>query len=150
MLPQPAPNQPINLGPIAGTGSPTGAIGAGATDLCEISPGGQVALGGDTFPGNGCGDGPGSPSMGLHVQAGTLNDTIQFDRSFGAGGTLYAETWHPDPGSQLPAGTIHVGDIDYALVARTRTGIKASLSPSIRDWYESTRTMRAGRPLMGP
>ena len=46
-LPQPDPGQAINLGPIAGTGSPTGALGAGAVDLCEISPGGQVALGGD-------------------------------------------------------------------------------------------------------
>ena len=51
-LPQPGPGQAINLGPIAGTESPTGALGAGAVDLCEISPGGQVALGGDTFSGN--------------------------------------------------------------------------------------------------
>jgi hypothetical protein len=120
-LPQPAPGQAINLGPIAGTGSRTGALGAGATDLCEISPCGQVALGGDTFSGNAMGDGDWSPSIGLHVRPGTLNSNpIEFDRSFGARGTLYADPWHPAGGSQLPAGTIRVRGIDYALVTRTR------------------------------
>ena len=68
-LPQPAPGQAINLGPIAGTESPTGAFGAGAVDLCEISPSGLVALGGDTFSGDAegqrsveCIDGPASRS----------------------------------------------------------------------------------------
>jgi len=120
-LPQPDPGQAINLGPIAGTGSPTGALGAGAVDLCEISPGGQVALGGDTFSGNAMGDGAWSPSMALHVRPGTLNSNpIQFDGSFGQGGSLYAEPWpHVPGGSQLPAGTVSVFGIDYALVART-------------------------------
>jgi hypothetical protein len=116
-LPQPAPGEAINLGTIAGTGSPTGALGAGAVDLCEISPGGQVALGGDTFSGNAMGQGAWSPSMALHVRPGTLNGTIQFDRSFGQNGTLYDQPW-PAGGSQLPAGTIQVFGIDYALVAR--------------------------------
>jgi hypothetical protein len=90
-LPQPAPGQAINLGPIAGTGSPTGALGAGAVDLCEISPSGQVALGGDTFSGNAARSGAWSPSMALQVQPGTLNSNIQFNGSFGQNGTLYAE-----------------------------------------------------------
>jgi hypothetical protein len=60
-----------------------------------------------------------SPSIGLHIRPGTLNDCIQSDYSFGAGGTLYADTWHPNGGSQLPAGTIQVNGIDYALVTRT-------------------------------
>ena len=120
-LPQPDPGQAINLGPIAGTGSPTGALGAGAVDLCEISPGGQVALGGDTFAGNFMGAVPWSPSMALHVRPGTLNSNpIQFDRSFGKCGTLYAEPWpHVPGGSQLPAGTVSVFGIDYAFVTRT-------------------------------
>ena len=120
-LPQPAPGQAINLGPIAGTESPTGALGAGAVDLCEISPGGQVALGGDTFSGNVARSGAWSPSMALHVRPGTLNSNpIQFDSSFGQNGALYAEP--PPPvvgGSQLPAGTVQVFGIDYALVTRT-------------------------------
>jgi hypothetical protein len=118
-LPEPAPNQPIDLGVIAGTGGPTAGLGAGAVDLCEISPGGEVALGGDTFSGNAMGQGAWSASMGLHVRPGTLNsNTIQFDRSFGQGGTLYDQP-PPSNGSQLPAGTIQVFGIDYALVANT-------------------------------
>lgn len=120
-LPQPARGQAISLGPIAGTGSATGAIGAGATDLCEIAPSGQVALAGDTFAGNAAYAGAWSPSMGLHVRQGTLDGKIQFDRSFGKFGSLYAE---PPPnvpgGSQLPAGTVRVFGTDYALVTRTR------------------------------
>src|SRR6202012_3749450 len=82
-LPQPARGQAINLGPIAGTESPTGAFGAGAVDLCEISPSGLVALGGDTFSGNACGSGTWSPSMALQVQPGSVNgNTIQFSGSF--------------------------------------------------------------------
>jgi Domain of unknown function (DUF4185) len=120
-LPQPAPGQAINLGPIAGTASPTGAFGAGAVDLCEISPSGLVAIGGDTFSGNAEGVGAWSPSMALQVQPGTVNgNTIQFSGSFGGNGTLYAE---PPPnvalGSQLPAGTVQVFGIDYAFVVRT-------------------------------
>ena len=120
-LPQPTPGQAINLGPIAGTGSPTGAFGAGAVDLCEISPSGLVALGGDTFSGNGVGQGTWSASMALQVQPGTLNgNTIQFSGSFGGNGTLYDQ---PPPnvpgGSQLPAGTVQVFGIDYAFIART-------------------------------
>ena len=120
-LPQPAPGQAINLGPICGTDSPTGAFGAGAVDLCEISPSGLVALGGDTFSGNGVGQGQWSQSMALQVQPGTLNgNTIQFSGSFGGNGTLYAE---PPPnvplGSQLPAGTVQVFGIDYAFITKT-------------------------------
>jgi D-arabinan endo alpha-(1,5)-arabinofuranosidase len=120
-LPQPGPGQAINLGPIAGTESPTGALGAGAVDLCEISPGGQVALGGDTFSGNAALSGAWSPSMALHVRPGTLNSNpIQFDGSFGQNGSLYAEPPPPVPGgSQLPAGTVQVFGHDYAFVTRT-------------------------------
>jgi Domain of unknown function (DUF4185) len=119
VLPQPVRGDAINLGPIAGTDSLTGAIGAGGTDLCEISPSGLVALAGDTFSGNGAFQGAWSPSMGLHVRPGTLNGRIQFDCSFGGNGTLYAETWpHVPGGSQLPAGTIQVFGVDYAFVAR--------------------------------
>ena len=120
-LPQPAPGQAINLGPIAGTDSPTGALGAGAVDLCEISPSGQVALGGDTFSGNACFERNVEPIDGPACPSGTLSgNPIQFDGSFGQNGTLYAEPWpHVPGGSQLPAGTVQVFGIDYAFVTRT-------------------------------
>src|SRR6516225_7306600 len=99
-LPQPAPGQAINLGPIAGTESPTGAFGAGAVDLCEISPSGLVALGGDTFSGNAEGVGTWSKSIGLQVQPGTLNSNqIQFNGVIGQNSTLYDE-----PPPNLPLG----------------------------------------------
>ncbi len=122
-VPQPPRGGHINLGIVAGSDSPgepgnrpTAAFGAGATDLCEISPGGQVALAGDTFTGNRCGEGNWSPSLGLHVTPGTLGGKVQFDRSFGWG-HLYAEGLRG--GSQLPAGTVQVFGNDYALVTRT-------------------------------
>lgn len=140
-LPQPAPGEVINLGPIAGTGTPTGVIGAGATDLCEIAPSGQVALAGDTFAGQGVGIGAWSPSMGLHVRPGSLNGArIEFDYSFGQSGTLYAETWpHVDGGSQLPAGTVQVFGIDYAFVTRTVSLIPSDtrlvyINPTAGSW----------------
>ena len=84
--------------------------------------------------------------MGLHVRPGTLNGRIQFDRSFGGNGTLYAETWpHVPGGSQLPAGTVQVFGVDYAFVARV-----ADLHPGIRVWYESTPTAGVGPPFPGP
>ncbi len=59
--------------------------------------------------------------MALQVRPGSLNgNLIQFNRSFGKSGTLYAD---PPPavalGSQLPAGTVQVFGIDYAFVTRT-------------------------------
>ena len=120
-LPQPAPGQAINLGPIAGTESPTGALGVGAVDLCEISPSGLVAIGGDAFSGNSCASGTWSASVGLQVQPGTLNgNPIQFSGVIGQNSTLYDQ---PPPnlplGSQLPAGTVQVFGIDYAFVVQT-------------------------------
>jgi hypothetical protein len=120
-LPQPAPGQAVNLGPIAGTESPTGALGVGAVDLCEISPSGLVAIGGDAFSGNAEGVGTWSASIGLQVQPGTLNGyPIQFNGVIGQNSTLYDE---PPPslplGSQLPAGTVQVFGIDYAFVTQT-------------------------------
>jgi len=143
-LPQPAPGQAINLGPIAGTESPTGAFGAGAVDLCEISPSGLVALGGDTFSGNAEGSGAWSPSMALQVQPGTVNgNPIQFSGSFGGNGTLYAE---PPPnvplGSQLPAGTVQVYGIDYAFVTRT-----ANLQPQQPGVGDRSRVLPGRRKL---
>jgi Domain of unknown function (DUF4185) len=122
-LPQPPRGQAWPLGVIAGTNGagpgPTSWLGAGAVDLCEISPSGQVALGGDNFAGNAAYDGTWSPSIGLHVRPGTVNSNlIQFDSSFGQNGSLYAEPCWPG-GSQLPAGTVQVFNNEYALVTRT-------------------------------
>ena len=131
-LPQPDRGQHFNLGIIAGSDGPTGGIGAGATDLCEISPSGQVALAGDTFRGNKVYEGDWSPSLGLHVKPGTLGRKVEFDYSFGWQ-SLYAETWpHVPGGSQLPAGTIQVRGIDYALVTRVEDDLRPIDSRLVR------------------
>lgn len=116
-LPQPARGDHINLGVVAGSDGPTARLSAGATDLCEIAPSGEVALAGDTFRGNRAFDGDWSPSLGLHVKPGTLQSKVEFDSSFGWC-SLYAEGWPPG-GSQLPAGTVRVQGNDYALITRT-------------------------------
>ena len=149
-LPHPGPGEVVNLGPIAGTDTPTRSLGAGATDLCEIAPSGQVALAGDTFAGDGVGLGAWSRSLGLHVRPGTLNTAaIQFDRAFGQGSTLYAETYpHVDGGSQLPAGTVQVFGIDYALVTRTANLVPADsrlvrINPNGPGWISVPGSWRA-------
>lgn len=124
-LPQPIRGDKINLGIVAGSDSPiepgtqpTAGLRAGATDLCEIAPSGQVALAGDTFTGNACLQGDWSPSLGLRVRTGSLGGKVAFDSSFGWQ-SLYAEGWIPG-GSQLPAGTVQVFGHDYALITRTK------------------------------
>ena len=141
-LPQPAPGQAINLGPIVGTGSPTGAFGAGAVDLCEISPSGLVALGGDTFSGNCLRerdvepiDGPASPASHPERQ----HNPVRAARSAGTARSTPRPHRHVPGGSQLPAGTVQVFGIDYAFVARianlqpvdTRL---VRIDPSDRGW----------------
>lgn len=125
----PAPSQPgrgdhIDLGIVAGSDGPTARLGAGATDLCEISPSGLVAIAGDTFTGNQCRQGDWSPSLALHVKPNTLAAKVEFDGSFGWN-SLYADGWgpggRPPGGSQLPAGTVQVHGVDYLLVTRTGT-----------------------------
>lgn len=119
-----APGEVRNLGPAAGSGSPTATLGVVGTDLCEIAPSGLVALGGDTFSAPKLTSGW-SPSIGLHVRPGTLTNAdtgVQFDRAFGQNNTLYAEPLALAPNrSQLPAGTIQVFGIDYALVTNVDT-----------------------------
>lgn len=126
--------QRLYMGIVAGTdvnGGPTRGIGVGATDLCEIAPSGEVAVAGDTFDGCRCKDGRWTPSLALHVSS--LAGKVQFDRSFGWG-VLDRDGWHhlykdgwapgvgppPDKCSQLPAGTVRVGNQDYLMVTRTR------------------------------
>lgn len=118
--PQPARGDHIDLGIVAGSDGPTGWLGAGATDLCEVGPSGLVAVAGDTFRGPKFNVGDWSPSLALHVN--TLAGKISFDGSFGWC-NLYLDGWgpggYPPKGSQLPAGTVRVGGVDYLMVTRT-------------------------------
>jgi Domain of unknown function (DUF4185) len=114
-----------SVNPVPAVAQPPRCTGAstppGGVDLGEIAPSGQVALGGDAFSGNGMGVGVWSPSIAIRIRPGSLNGPglPQTDCSFGAGDTLYADRGYPPGGSQLPAGTIQVNGIDYALVTWT-------------------------------
>ena len=54
-----APGQVVRVGPVAGTGTPTGDFGVGATDLCEFMafPAELLQICGDSFAGQGVGFG---------------------------------------------------------------------------------------------
>ncbi len=126
VIPDPRPltrGQHRDMGVVAGSEGPTACFNAGATDLCEIVPGGQVAVAGDTWKGPKAFAGKWSPSLALHVKS--LAGKVEFDGSFGWQ-NLYRDSWGPDGGppppacSQLPAGTVRVGAIEYLMVTRTQ------------------------------
>ena len=64
-----APGQVLRIGPTAGTGTPTGDYGIGATDLCEFVefPTELLQVCGDSFAGQGVGFGGWYSPVALHV-----------------------------------------------------------------------------------
>ncbi len=64
------PGQVVRIGPTAGTGTPTGDYGIGATDLCEFMefPSGILQVCGDSFAGQGVGYGGWYSPIALHVE----------------------------------------------------------------------------------
>ncbi len=128
----------VVAGTVTGKDSPTCCIDAGATDLCEIVPSGRIAVAGDTWKGPRAAGPEWSPSLALHVSS--LAGAVKFDKSFGWR-NLYEEGWRdfdiakgvwgPDIGlptegrSQLPAGTVQIGNKEFLLVTRTLPGLVA-------------------------
>ncbi len=110
-----------NLGPVAGTGSATKTLGAGGTDLMEITPDGTLALGGDTYTGDGNSRGDWSRSQAFRVRPESFNDPdgVKFDGTFGHRNDLYADPLAPGATTQLPAGTVMVNGTTYAMVNNT-------------------------------
>ncbi len=116
------PGEVRSLGPVAGTGSLTKHLGAGGTDLMEITPDGRVALGGDTYTGDGNSRGEWTRSAAFGVKSGSLGhpDGVKFDRMFGNNNDLYADPLAPGATTQLPAGTVMVNGTTYAMVTNTK------------------------------
>ncbi len=110
-----------NLGPIAGTGSATKILGVGGTDLMEITPDGTLALGGDTYTGDGNSRGDWSRSQAFRVKPESINDPdgVKFDGTFGHRNDLYADPLAPGATTQLPAGTVMVNGNTYVMVNNT-------------------------------
>ena len=76
VLPPLMPGQVLRIGPTAGTGTPTGDYGIGATDLCEFMefPSGILQVCGDSFAGQGVGFGGWYSPIALHVQTDSIDD----------------------------------------------------------------------------
>ena len=81
-MPQPvlqplAPGEVIRIGPTAGTGTPTGDYGIGATDLCVFMefPTQVVQVCGDSFAGQGVGFGGYYSPIALRVDTSSVDDS---------------------------------------------------------------------------
>jgi hypothetical protein len=118
-----APGQVLRLGPVAGSGTPTGDYGIGATDLCEFMefPSGVLQVCGDSLAGQGVGFGKWYVPIALHVDMASVDDADGM-RYFGVMGIdrpLLADPLGPGM-SQLPAGVVQVNRDNYLLVTNAK------------------------------
>ncbi len=87
------------MGPTAGTGTPTGDYGIGATDLCEFVafPTQLLQVCGDSFAGQGAGFGGWHAPIALHVDTSSVNDPtgVRYTGVTGVGKPLLADPTPP-------------------------------------------------------
>jgi D-arabinan endo alpha-(1,5)-arabinofuranosidase len=123
ILPPLAPGQVMRIGPTAGTGTPTGDYGIGATDLCEFMefPSGILQICGDSFAGQGVGFGGWYSPIALHVETDSVDDPsgVRYDGVTGIDKPLLADPAPPGT-SQLPAGVVQINRDNYMLVTTTK------------------------------
>src|SRR5271155_5109772 len=126
-MPQPvlhplAPGEVIRIGPTAGTGTPTGDYGIGATDLCEFMefPTDVVQVCGDSFGGQGVGFGGYYSPIALRVDTSSVDDPdgVRYTGVTGTTEPLLADPTTPGA-SQLPAGVVQINRQNYLLVTTT-------------------------------
>src|SRR6476469_3966457 len=119
VLPPLAPGQVLRIGPTAGTGTPTGDYGIGATDLCEFMefPSGILQVCGDSFAGQGVGFGGWYSPIALHVETDSIDDPagVRYDGVTGTDKPLLADRTQPGE-SQLPAGVVQINRENYMRV----------------------------------
>lgn len=118
-----APGQVVRIGPTAGTGTPTGEYGIGATDLCEFVefPTELLQVCGDSFAGQGVGFGGWYSPIALHVDTASVDDPagVRYTGVTGIGKPLLADPTPPGD-SQLPAGVVQVNRRNYLMVTTTK------------------------------
>jgi Domain of unknown function (DUF4185) len=151
VLPQLAPGEVIRIGPTAGTGTPTGDYGIGATDLCVFVefPSELLQVCGDSFPGQGVGFGRDYAPVALRVDTDSVDDPdgVRYTGVTGVGQPLLAEPTPPGA-SQLPAGVVQINRQNYllvttaaALVPQTSRLVKAE--PGHGRWVTVAGSRRA-------
>ena len=117
-----APGQVLRLGPTAGTGTPTGDYGIGATDLCEFVefPTELLQVCGDSFAGQGVGFGGWYSPVALHVDTSSVDDPtgVRYTGVTGINKPLLADPTPPED-SQLPAGVVQINRRNYLMVTTT-------------------------------
>ena len=106
-----APGQVTRIGPAAGTGTPTGDYGIGATDLCEFMefPSGLLQICGDSFAGQGVAFGPHFSPIALHVDMDSVDEPTGV-RYYGVTGSGRAATRRAQPAGRLATARGHRGD----------------------------------------
>ncbi|OOK73092.1 hypothetical protein BZL30_3547 [Mycobacterium kansasii] len=113
----------LRIGPTAGTGTPTGDYGIGATDLCEFVefPSQLLQVCGDSFAGQGVGLGGWYSPIALHVDTASVDDPagVRYTGVTGVTKPLLADPTPPGD-SQLPAGVVQINRQNYLLVATTK------------------------------
>jgi Domain of unknown function (DUF4185) len=156
-MPQPvlqplAPGEVIRIGPTAGTGTPTGDYGIGATDLCVFMefPTQVVQVCGDSFAGQGVGFGGYYSPIALRVDTSSVDDPdgVKYTGVTGVTEPLLAEPT-PSGDSQLPAGVVQINRQNYLLVTTTKDLVPQSsrivkAEPSRGLWQTVPGSVRNG------
>jgi hypothetical protein len=150
VLPPLAVGQVIRIGPTAGTGTPTGDYGIGATDLCEFMefPDGVLQVCGDSFAGQAVGFGPWHSPIALHVETDSIEDPdgVRYDRASGNDRPLLGDPT-PTGMSQLPAGVVQINRENYLLVTTVKDLVPQSsrlvkANPAQGNWPTVANSVR--------
>ncbi|EPQ44691.1 hypothetical protein MMSP_0451 [Mycobacterium sp. 012931] len=153
ILPPLAPGQVLRMGPTAGTGTPTGDYGIGATDLCEFVefPTELLQVCGDSFAGQGVGFGGWYSPIALRVDTASVDDPagVRYTGVTGIGSPLLADPT-PAGNSQLPAGVVQINRHNYLMVTTTKDLEPQSSRlvlavPERAGWQTIAGTQRAAR-----
>jgi hypothetical protein len=152
-----APGQVMRIGPTAGTGTPTGDYGIGATDLCEFMefPTEVMQVCGDSFAGQGVGFGGYYSPIALRVDTSSVDDPdgVRYTGVTGITSPLLADPT-PVGDSQLPAGVVQINRQNYLLVTTTKSLVPQSsrlvkAEPKQGLWQTLPGSTRAGTYLGG-
>jgi len=118
-----AEGQVVRIGPSAGTGTPTGDYGIGATDLCEFMefPTAVLQICGDSFAGQGVGFGGWYSPIALRLDPDSVDDSagVRYAVVIGVDKPLLADQT-PAGCTQLPAGIVSINRSNYLMVTTAK------------------------------